>query len=246
MNNLIIFDRTDQTKEPTVSARELFKQLGFTRNFNRWFETNSKYLIEGVDFTSAHTGAVVNNGAIKPLQDYELSIEASKNIAMQSNSEEGHQIRKYFIEVEKQWNDPNLVVERGLIIANKLLGERDQKIKFLAIQNEAMKPKADFYDKVAESKDVFYMKQLADHLDQNGHHTGQNLLFKELVRDGYLRKLKNGYAPTSYANTRKLFKSVETTYDRSGGPSVSMTVRVTAKGMQYFVKKYCTKAVAEA
>lgn len=241
MSNLIIFDRSDQTKEPTVSARELYRALEVSKNtrFSRWFETNSKQLIETEDFTSVPGSTVVNNGAVKILQDYSLTVDAAKQIAMMSGTEKGREIRKYFIEVEKQWNDPHLVVERGLIAANKLIGERDQKIKVLSIQNEEMKPKAEFYDKVADSKDVFYMKQLADHLDQNGHHTGQNLLFKELVKDGYLRRLSNGYAPTSYANTRKLFKTVQSTFDRSGGPSVSMTVRVTAKGMQYFVKKYC-------
>lgn len=143
--------------------------------------------------------------------------------------------------IEEVLTNPDTIIR----LATELKNERQEKLQYQS-QVTVMTPKAEFYDKVADAKEVFYVKQLADHLAQNGHHTGQNLLFKELVRDGYLRKLKNGYAPTSYANTRKLFKSVETTYDRSGGPSVSMAVRVTAKGMQYFVKKYCEeKELAE-
>lgn len=136
--------------------------------------------------------------------------------------------------IEEVLTNPDTIIR----LATELKNERQDKLQYQS-QVTVMTPKAEFYDKVADSKDVFYMKQLADHLDQNGHHTGQNLLFKELVKDGYLRRLSNGYAPTSYANTRKLFKTVQSTFDRSGGPSVSMTVRVTAKGMQYFVKKYC-------
>lgn len=52
MNNLMIFDREDKTKEPTVSARELYRALDVSKNtrFSRWFETNAKQLIEGEDF----------------------------------------------------------------------------------------------------------------------------------------------------------------------------------------------------
>lgn len=243
MNNLMIFDREDKTKEPTVSARELYRALDVSKNtrFSRWFETNAKQLIEGEDFQGVLTStpSQSNNGAVQQVQDYSLTVDAAKQIAMMSGTEKGREVRKYFIDVEKKWNDPQMSIARGLLTANKLLTQKDEQIKI-------MRPKAEFYDMVAESKDVFYMKQLADHLEQNGHHTGQNLLFKELVRDGYLRRLRNGYAPTAYANTRKLFKTVQSTYDRSGGPSISMTVRVTAKGMQYFLKRYCSKGLVEA
>ncbi|CAK1231662.1 KilAC domain (KilAC) [Fructobacillus tropaeoli] len=136
--------------------------------------------------------------------------------------------------IEEVLTNPDTIIR----LATELKNERQEKLQYQS-QVTVMTPKAEFYDKVADAKEVFYVKQLADHLAQNGHHTGQNLLFKELVRDGYLRKLKNGYAPTSYANTRKLFKTIQTTYERTDGAHTSTTVMVTAKGMQYFVKKYC-------
>ncbi|CAK1237775.1 hypothetical protein R53653_IHELHDKM_01044 [Fructobacillus cardui] len=78
--------------------------------------------------------------------------------------------------IEEVLTNPDTIIR----LATELKNERQEKLQYQS-QVTVMMPKADFYDKVAEAKEVFYVKQLADHLAQNGHHTGQNLLFKELV-----------------------------------------------------------------
>ena len=45
----------------------------------------SKILEEGYDFTSVVGTTVVNNGAVREIQDYALSLDASKNLATVSN-----------------------------------------------------------------------------------------------------------------------------------------------------------------
>lgn len=73
------------------------------KRFSAWWEQNSELLIEGEDFTSVLSGTVVNNGAVKPLQDYALTLDIAKHLAMQSKTKKGKEIRTYFIQVEKEY-----------------------------------------------------------------------------------------------------------------------------------------------
>lgn len=87
MNELIKVNY--DTEHPTVSARDLHEQLNIEKRFSAWFETNSKGFIENEDFTSVLTGTVVNNGATRELQDYNLSIDMAKHICLMSRTEKG-------------------------------------------------------------------------------------------------------------------------------------------------------------
>lgn len=76
----------NENNEPIVSARQLYQILEIRKRFSAWFEVNSKLFIENEDFTSVQTGTVVNNGAIKPLQDYALTLDMAKQLAMMSRT----------------------------------------------------------------------------------------------------------------------------------------------------------------
>lgn len=93
-----------------VSARELHKGLGLTTRFSKWVGQNFKVFEEGQDFTSVSTDTEVqNNGGIqkRKLQDYLLTIDMAKELCMMSYTEKGKEVRKYFIQVEKDWNSPD-------------------------------------------------------------------------------------------------------------------------------------------
>ncbi|HET0655376.1 TPA: antA/AntB antirepressor family protein, partial [Streptococcus pneumoniae] len=80
---------------------------------------------------------VVNNGAIKPLQDYALTLDMAKQLAMMSRTIKGAEIRQYFIQVEKDFNSPEKIMARALLMA-------DQKVHKLEAQIEADRPKVLF------------------------------------------------------------------------------------------------------
>ncbi len=89
-----------------MSARELYKELDVKKRFSVWFEMNSKQLIEFEDYTSVLSGTEVKNNGytqLRQLQDYSLTVDAAKEIALMSGTEKGKQIRKYFIQVEKEY-----------------------------------------------------------------------------------------------------------------------------------------------
>ena len=136
MNQLINITTNDNNQQ-TVSARELHNALEIKQRFSAWFENNSKNLIEGVDFTTVLTDTEVkNNGGtqLRQLQDYQLTLDASKQIAMMSASEKGKEVRMYFIQVEKQFNSPEMMMARSLQYANQTLLQYDKHIKVLRSQ----------------------------------------------------------------------------------------------------------------
>lgn len=230
--NQIIKINTNEQGEVNVSARELYQALEVKKRFSAWFETNSKQLIEGVDFTSVLSGTVVNNGAVKQIQDYSLTVDAAKQIAMMSGTDKGREIRLYFIQVEKAWNSPDQIMARALQISKLKLESKDKLIA-------EMKPKALFADAVNTSNNSILIGQLAKILRQNGVNIGQNRLFAWMRQHGYLFARGQQYnQPTQRSMDLEIMEvKVRTFNNPDGSVRTTSTTKVTGKGQIYFVNK---------
>lgn len=225
-----------KTKEDVqvVSARDLHEALDIKTRFSLWTKQNFKHFRENIDFTSVVTTTLVNNGAKRELQDYALTIEMAKHIAMMSGTDKGYEIRDYFIKVEQAWNSPEMVMKRALEIANK-------KVEKLKFENQQMQPKALFADSVAASHTTILIGELAKILRGNGINIGANRLFQWMRDQGYLisRKGTDYNMPTQRSMNLGLFKIKESTITHSNGSvSISKTTKVTGKGQQYFINKF--------
>lgn len=233
MNELINVTLNDN-HEPVVSARQLHQALDVKKRFSAWFETNSKLFMENEDFTSVQTGTVVNNGAIKPLQDYALSLDMAKQLAMMSRTIKGAEVRQYFIQVEKDFNSPEKIMARALLMADKKVHQLEAKI-------EADRPKVLFAEAVSASHSSILVGELAKLLKQNGVDMGANRLFNWLRAHGYLIK-RNGRdwnMPTQKSVEMGLIRVKETSITHADGHiTVSKTPLVTGKGQQYFINKF--------
>ena len=232
MNELIKVEIKNDTQ--VVSARELYKGLEIKRRFSLWVSDNFKDFIENVDFTSVRKSTVVNNGAKRELQDYAITISMAKELCMMSHTELGKEYRKYFLELERKWNDPQEVVKRGYAI----LQNENARLK---IENQAMKPKALFADSVAASHTTILIGELAKILRGNGINIGANRLFQWMRDKGYLisRKGTDYNMPTQRSMNLGLFKIKESTITHSNGSvSISKTTKVTGQGQQYFINKF--------
>lgn len=84
---------------------------------------------------------------------------------------------------------------------------------------------------------------LAKLLKQNGYDTGQNRLFEELRKRGYLIKAGTSRnMPTQTAMERGLFEVKESTVvNPDGSVRVTKTTKVTGKGQQYFINLFLAK-----
>lgn len=155
-----------------VSAREVLEKVGLKTRFSRWVDQNFGEFEEGVDFTSVKTFTVVNNGARRELDDYALTLDMAKELCMMARTDAGKELRRYFIELERKWNDPQEVVKRGYTI----LQNENARLK---IELETAKPKALFADAVSTSDTPILVGELAKILHQNGVSMGQNVQMAE-------------------------------------------------------------------
>lgn len=232
MNEL--FNVTTNGDKLTLSARELYKELNIAGRFSRWFEQMSEYgFEENVDFTSVQNCTVVNNGATRELQDYRITLDMAKEIAMLQRNEKGKEIRRKLIELEKAWNSPEKVMARALDIAHKTIAN-------LQIENEEMKPKAIFADAVATSDTSILIGDLAKLIKQNGTDIGQKRLFERMRNDGYLiKKGTSKNMPTQMAMEKGLFEVKERTISNpDGSVRETKTPVITGKGQIYFINKF--------
>lgn len=221
MNEIIAVNTDTQT----VSARELHKGLCIEKRFSAWFETNSQNFIEGEDFTSVLTSTVVNNGAERELQDYALSVDMAKHICLMSRTEKGKEVRQYLIDLEKAWNTPEQVMARALKLA-------DQTITNLKLTVAEMKPKADFFDAVADSKSAIPMNEVAKVLGVRGY--GRNNLFEFLRDEGILDR--NNIPYQRYVDCG-WFRVIEQAYTKNGEKHINFKTLVYQKGVDAIRKR---------
>ena len=85
-----------------VNARDLWEKIESKRRFGDWIKDRLEGFTEGQDYV-IHKIVKTGNGASgKHYQiDYIISLDTAKHIAMLERNEQGHKIRQYFIEVEK-------------------------------------------------------------------------------------------------------------------------------------------------
>ena len=86
-----------------VDARSLWNSLGVGRDFTNWMKTRaSEYgFEENIDLeVYAKSGENLQGG--RPTQEYKLTLDAAKELAMVEKNDLGRQARRYFIDCERQ------------------------------------------------------------------------------------------------------------------------------------------------
>lgn len=216
----------------TVSARELHDALEVQKRFSAWFETNSQGFVYGEDFTSVPTSTVVNNGAVRELEDYQCSVDMAKHICLMSRTDKGKQCRQYLIDLEKAWNTPEQVMARALKIADQTIAKLTADNSLLLEDNKRMKPKEEFFDAVTDSTDAVDMKDCANALHMG---IGRNNLFKFLRGQKILTENNRPYQ--QYID-RGYFRVIEQKYDKGYGETgINIKTVVYQKGVDFIRKR---------
>lgn len=111
----------------------------------------------------------------------------------------------------------------------------------LLLENEELKPLANYAESITEVGEEILIGELAKILKQNGYNTGQNRLFQQLREEGFLQSRKGDMynIPTQRSMDMGLFRIIKRTIDKNNTTFISNTVKVTPKGQVYFINKYC-------
>jgi len=116
---------------------------------------------------------------------------------------------------------PQTYSEALVELANKVLESEK-----LMLENKEMKPKADFYDDVVDSKDAIDMGSVAKVLNMG---IGRNRLFKILRNEGILMR---DNSPKQEYCTRGWFRMIESKYQKPNGDTcINIKTVVFQKGI---------------
>ena len=205
-----------------VSARELYKGLEIKKRFSAWVSDNFKDFIEDIDFKGVLISTPFNpkypDGKQQELQDYAITISMAKELCMMSHTELGKEYRKYFLELERKWNDPKEVVKRGYAI---LQNENKQ----LKIENGILKPKADKYDRYLSNKGLITITEIAKEYGMSGKGLNKFLHEKGVI----YKKGDKWFVYQRYANDGLVGYEIYMPEDRE----IRRTLKWTTKGEQF-------------
>lgn len=170
MKELIKININEEGKQ-LVSARELYLGLGLNQGeWSRWYKRNieqNEYFNKNVDWVGF---VITPNRGGKEVQDFAISLDFAKHIAMMARTEKSHEYRNYFIECEKKVNQlPQLSKELQAIFA---LDGKQQKLELEWIINL-------IGGVVPKSSDLF--------IESKYQHIQNKQFYKEylLTRDGF-------------------------------------------------------------
>lgn len=233
MNELINVT-LNENHEPVVSGRQLHEALEVKTEYKKWFSRMTEYgFSENEDFLKV-TQKCLTSSTGQKTTDHIIKLDMAKEIAMIQRTDKGKEVRRYFIQVEKDFNSPEKIMARALLLA-------DKKIQKLETQIEANKPKVLFADAVSASHSSILVGELAKLISQNGYKIGANRLFAWLRENGYLIKRKGSdwNMPTQRSMEMGLFEIKETNIQHPDGHvTITKTSKVTGKGQQYFINKF--------
>ena len=173
MNELLKIE-INENQEQVVSGRLLHQFLGINTRYNDWFNRMLEFeFVEGKDFYSI-LSKTPNGG--RPSTDHILKLSMAKELCMLARNEKGKQARWYFIKCEEAWNSPQSIMNRAVILANAQLKLANEKVLQLTVENETMKPKADYFDELVDRNTLTNFRETAKLL-----HKGQKFFINWLL-----------------------------------------------------------------
>ena len=185
----------DNADRPTVSGRELHEALGVETPYTTWVKRMCEYgFSENVDFATCFPNLESENqhGGQNKI-DHQLTIPMAKELCMLQRTDKGKQMRQYFIAVEEQWNSPDAIMARALQLSNAKLKEMQITVSTLTVENQIMKPKAEYFDELVERNLLTGIRETAGELGVK-----QNQFVAFLLEKKYMYRDKKGKL-TAYA-----------------------------------------------
>lgn len=184
----------DNADRPTVSGRELWEALEVETPYHKWMPRMCEYgFAENVDYVVTDIFVPNSNGGKQTRTDHQLTIPMAKELCMLQRTDKGKQMRQYFIAVEEQWNSPDAIMARALQLSNAKLKEMQITVSALTVENQIMKPKAEYFDELVDRNLLTGIRETAGELGVK-----QNQFVAFLLEKKYMYRDKKGRL-TAYA-----------------------------------------------
>lgn len=226
--NIIKIEAVEISKKivDTVSARDLHEFLGINQRFADWikYQIERGFFDEGKDYL--YHKNVINPTGGRPRDEYHLTLEAGKHIAMLSGSRKGKEVRDYFIECEERAKQVILPVD--LPSALRAYADEVEKNQLLLDQVKQLEPKAKFYDDVAEAVNCVDIGAFGKSIGLS-----RNATFQIMREIGVLLKQGNSNVPYQNYIDKGYFVVIENVVDIGNTKKVIPQTMVTGSGQVF-------------
>ena len=243
MNQLTIFENKEFGEirtvtidnEPWFVGKDIATALGYAKARNAISthvsdEDKKDAPIQG-SLGGIQNMTIINESGLYALI-FGSKLDSAKRFKHWVTSEVLPSIRKNGGYIANQENlTPEQIVANALIVAQNIILQKEKQI-------EEMKPKAEFFDAVADSKTAISMNQVAKVLDIKGY--GRNNLFEFLRNQGILDRFNVPYQ--RYVDCG-WFRVIEQKYMKNGEPQVSTKTLVYQKGVEAIRRKILKEGV---
>lgn len=227
MNELIRVNYDSDT--PTVLGRDLHEFLEIKTAYKDWFPRMCEYgFSEESDFCSIMSESTGG----RPSTDHQLTIEMAKEICMLQRNDKGKQARQYFINLEKAWNTPEMIMSRALRMAESQLKTLKAVNAQLTVDNQMLKPKAEYFDAVCDRHLLTNFRETAKELDIK-----QTDFIKFLLDKKYIYRDKRGKLMPYADKNNGLFEIKECINDKTQWSGTQTLI--TPKGRETFSRLCC-------
>lgn len=230
----LIKTTNNENGEIIVSGRELHEFLEVKTPYTQWLERMVGYgFVENVDFTVFHKN--VNDatafGGARKITNHAIKIDMAKEIAMIQRSEKGKEARQYFLQLERMWNSPEMVIKRAMDF-------QQQKIIQLETKIQEEKKYTDFGKVISLSDGAINVGAFAKIMyDEHGINIGRNKLMAWLRDKGFLivQGREKNFPKQQYIE-KGWFRLATAVVKRSEGDIQSGTTLITGKGQVELAK----------
>lgn len=225
----LIKTTTNENGEVILSGRELHGFLEVQTPYKKWFDRMVEYgFIENIDFIVMDK--IVQDetvfGGVRKMIDHVLKLDMAKEISMIQRNEKGKQARQYFLEIERQWNSPEMVMKRAMDYLNAKVAQLTTTNLKLEQQVKEYKPKADYVDSILKNKGLVTIGQIAKDYGMSAVKMNELLhkLKVQYKQSGqwllYAKYQAKGYTHSETINITRT----------DGSPDVKMNTKWTQKG----------------
>lgn len=202
--NALLKVEVNENQEQAVSGRELHMFLEIETPYKKWFDRMCEYgFSENMDYLTVDKNVYGQNGQLMPQKQYDhlMKIDMAKELCMLARNEKGKQARHYFLEVERDWNSPEKVMARALLLANSKIENLQLENAIQKQQIAEFKPVKEYVDTILSSTDTVTVTQIAadyglsaralnkilweEHLIHNVN--GQWILYKRWMNKGFTK-----------------------------------------------------------
>jgi anti-repressor protein len=247
LDNLQIIDQRELLGKDFKVYGTFENPLFLAKDVAAWIEhSNATEMLRGIDDTEKLNSIILSSGQNREVTM--LTEDGLYEVLMQSRKPISKEFKKKIKEILKDIRKHGMYAKDELLdnpdllldVISKYKKEREEK-RLLQTQIEKDRPRVIFAEALEISDNSILVGDLAKILRQNNIQIGQNRMFEDLRKDGYLisRKGESYNMPTQKSMDLELFEiRVRTINNSDGSVRTTKTPKVTAKGQIYFVNRY--------